>query len=66
MGISPLEDGLFVNLLIFDHLQAFCAHRMLAFGVTMLSVATEPSLLKGKGSRGEAGEVRLEETGVGW
>ena len=44
MGIPPLEDRLFVSLLIFSHLQAFCGHRMHAFGVAMRSVATESSL----------------------
>ena len=48
MGIPPLEDGLFENLLVCAYLQALCAHRMVAFGVVMRSVPTEFSLLKSK------------------
>ena len=63
MGIPPLEGRLFMNLLIFVYLQAFCVHRMLAFGVAMRSVSTESSLLKGKGSRGTA--MRVQTRGDG-
>ena len=42
--------------------QAFCVHRMLAFGVTMRSVYTECSLWRVTGSRGEA---RLEVRRLG-
>ena len=68
MGIPALDSRLFVNLLIFDYLQTFCVHRMLAFGVAMHSVPTESSLLKSTGSRGKAKRVQTrgdEGNGVG-
>ena len=63
MGIPPLDGGLFVNLLIVTDLQAFCANRMLAFGVAMRSLFTECSLLKGKGSRGKARRIQTRGDG---
>ena len=57
IGISPLEGGLFVNLLTFAHLQAFCAHRMLAFGVVMRSVPTESHFRRVTGREARRGEA---------
>ena len=65
MGIPPLEGRLFVNLLVFNYLPAFGAHRMLAFGVAMRSGFTESSLLKGKRSRGKGRRLQTRDGGRG-
>ena len=68
-GYTISRGWAFCEFADFVYVQAFCVHRMRAFGVAMRSVPTESSLLKSKGSRGKARRVQTrgdEGSGVWW